>query len=103
MLLLAPEPVHGWQSFCRPSTLCGARHCCGLEGALANRLDLSAPHYQSTVTPVILSRFLSCRILVSPTTEPGRRGWKRRLGSPISAPHFLPRHSPGSAICTVRR
>jgi hypothetical protein len=47
------------------------------------------PGYPSTVTSVILSPFLTCPILASPTTEPGRRGWKRRLGSPISAPHFF--------------
>ena len=46
--------------------------------------------YLSTVTLVILSAFSTCPILASPTTEPGRRGWKRRLGSPLSAPHFLP-------------
>src|SRR5260370_15529654 len=45
--------------------------------------------YQSTVTLVILSASSTSRILASPTTEPGRRGWKRRLGSPISAPHFF--------------
>src|SRR5229473_5109652 len=45
--------------------------------------------YLSTVTPVILSAFSTCPILASPTTEPGRRGWKRRLGSPLSAPHFF--------------
>jgi hypothetical protein len=60
------------------------------------------PRYQRTVTLVILSVFRSSPILASPTTEPGRRGWKRRLGSPISAPHFFvltlthPDHSPVS-------
>ena len=49
--------------------------------------------YQGTVTPVILSAFSTCPILASPTTEPGRRGWKRRLGSPLSAPHFFARAS----------
>ncbi len=49
--------------------------------------------YLSTVTLVILSAFPTCPILASPTTEPGRRGWKRRLGSPISAPHFFARPS----------
>src|SRR5580658_3285499 len=50
--------------------------------------------YQSTVTLVILSLFPTCPILASPTTEPGRRGWRRRLGSPISAPHFFARTLP---------
>src|SRR5882762_2670551 len=45
--------------------------------------------YLSTVTLVILSASATCPILASPTTEPGRRGWKRRLGSPLSAPHFF--------------
>jgi hypothetical protein len=52
---------------------------------------LNHPGYQSTVTLVILSPSATCPILASPTTEPGRRGWKRRLGSPVSAPHFFAR------------
>jgi len=51
------------------------------------------PGYEGTVTLVILSAFRTCHILTSPTTEPGRRGWKRRLGSPLSAPHFFARTS----------
>src|SRR5208282_570462 len=64
--------------------------------------------YQSTVTRVILSASHTCRILALPTTEPGRRGWKRRLGSPISAPHFLlhnlthPDHSPAILLSAHR-
>ncbi len=58
--------------------------------------------YPGTVTSVILSAFATCRILASPTTEPGRRGWKRRLGSPHSTPHFFahpthPNHYPPSS------
>jgi hypothetical protein len=41
------------------------------------------------VTSVILQDFRSSRILTSPTTEPGRRGWEWRLGSLLSAPIFL--------------
>jgi hypothetical protein len=64
--------------------------------------------YQGAVTSVILSASCTCRILASPTTEPGRRGWKRRLGSPLSAPHFLPctpthpDHSPRIPPSTAR-
>jgi len=47
------------------------------------------PGYLRTVTLVILSAFSTCPILASPTTEPGRRGWSRRLGSPDSTPHFF--------------
>ena len=54
-----------------------------------SRTDRAIHGYQGTVTLVILPAFRTCRILASPTTEPGRRGWKRRLGSPISAPHFF--------------
>ena len=54
--------------------------------------------YQGTVTLVILSASATCRILASPTTEPGRRGWKRRLGSPLSAPHFFARTAATQAI-----
>ena len=54
--------------------------------------------YQGTVTLVILSASATCRILASPTTEPGRRGWKRRLGSPLSAPHFFARTAAAQAI-----
>jgi hypothetical protein len=71
--------------------------------------DASNPHGNlSTVTPVILSASRTCPILASPTTEPGRRGWKRRLGSPISAPHFFalnlthPDHSPDILRSTPR-
>src|SRR3954447_12199880 len=45
--------------------------------------------YLRTVTPVILSLFYTCGILASPTTEPGRRGWERRLRSLLPTPHFL--------------
>jgi hypothetical protein len=54
--------------------------------------------YQGTVTLVILSASATCRILPSPTTEPGRRGWKRRLGSPLSAPHFFCPHRGDSGV-----
>jgi SH3 domain-containing YSC84-like protein 1 len=42
------------------------------------------------MTSVILSVRRLKAILRLPTTEPGRRGWNRRLGSPTSAPIFLP-------------
>ena len=41
------------------------------------------------LTFVILSEIPTHLILASPTTEPGRRGWKWRLGSLLSAPHFF--------------
>src|ERR1700684_2343427 len=52
-------------------------------------IDQNAHSYLRSVTLVILSVFSTGRILASPTTEPGRRGWSRRLGSPISTPHFF--------------
>jgi len=42
------------------------------------------------MTSVILLLPTPGGILRLPTTEPGRRGWNRRLGSLISAPIFLP-------------
>src|SRR2546430_14247686 len=38
---------------------------------------------------VILSTRQEETILHSPTTEPGRRGWEWRLGSPLPAPIFF--------------
>src|SRR5215469_2740940 len=40
------------------------------------------------------------RILRSPTTEPGRRGWEWRLGSPLSAPIFLAFPFPVNSLST---
>ena len=48
-----------------------------------------AVRYRGSVPQVILLPSAPCRILASPTTEPGRRGWEWRLGSPRSAPIFF--------------
>src|SRR5690348_6530396 len=60
-----------------------------------------------TVPLVILWPGRHWAILRSPTTEPGRRGWKWRLGSLLSAPHFfvytIPAslNQPSTTICPI--
>src|SRR5581483_5848757 len=58
--------------------------------------------YLGPMTSVILLVRGGCTILGSPTTEPGRRGWDRRLGSPISAPILFSREIVHNEMVVVR-